>query len=135
MMNPAIYKDPERWDPERFLPDRAEDKKVPHAYMGWGLGRHPCLGMRVTGPSQFLLIATNLKIRTIYEPQLLTYIQCSQFAKLEMGILTAVFFTMFDFSVVDVRGIPMTEIPNPDRNRHGSHESPTPIRLKCKPRN
>ncbi|KAM7203021.1 cytochrome P450 6A1 [Rhypophila sp. PSN 637] len=45
-MNPEIYPNPERWDPGRYLPDRAEDKKEPHAYMGWGLGRHPCLGMR-----------------------------------------------------------------------------------------
>lgn len=36
------------FDPTRFLPDRAEDKKVPHAFLGWGSGRHPCLGMKVS---------------------------------------------------------------------------------------
>jgi cytochrome P450 len=34
------------WDPSRYLPDRAEDKKAPNAFVGWGTGRHPCLGMR-----------------------------------------------------------------------------------------
>ncbi|CAM1502719.1 Fc.00g074950.m01.CDS01 [Cosmosporella sp. VM-42] len=41
-----IYEDPWRWDPGRFLPSRAEDKKVPNAYLGWGTGLHPCLGTR-----------------------------------------------------------------------------------------
>lgn len=40
--NPSIYSDPYKWDPSRYLPDRAEDKKSPMAYAGWGLGRHPC---------------------------------------------------------------------------------------------
>ncbi|KAI3391460.1 hypothetical protein diail_7322 [Diaporthe ilicicola] len=44
--NPAVYTNPEEWDPGRFLPERAEDKREPLAYVGWGLGRHPCLGMR-----------------------------------------------------------------------------------------
>jgi hypothetical protein len=41
-MNPEIYSDPTSWDPSRYLPDRAEDKKAPHAYLGWGVARHPC---------------------------------------------------------------------------------------------
>ncbi len=45
-MNPDIYPDPQRWDPGRYLPDRAEDKKQPLSWLGWGIGRHPCLGMR-----------------------------------------------------------------------------------------
>lgn len=45
-MNPDIYSEPLRWDPGRYLPDRAEDKKHPMGYVGWGTGRHPCLGMR-----------------------------------------------------------------------------------------
>ena len=46
-LNPEIYRDPEQWDPSRYLPDRAEDKKRPLAWLGWGAGRHPCLGMKV----------------------------------------------------------------------------------------
>ncbi|KAF2797426.1 cytochrome P450 6A1 [Melanomma pulvis-pyrius CBS 109.77] len=44
-MNPDIYSDPTKFDPARYLPDRAEDKKVPLAYGGWGIGRHPCCGL------------------------------------------------------------------------------------------
>lgn len=44
--NPEIYTDPETFDPERFFPDRAEDKNKQFGYIGWGVGRHPCLGMR-----------------------------------------------------------------------------------------
>ena len=41
-LDPTIYKDPEEWDPSRYLPDRAEDKKKPLSWLGWGAGRHPC---------------------------------------------------------------------------------------------
>jgi cytochrome P450 len=41
-LDPTVYKDPEKWDPARYLPDRAEDKKKPLSYLGWGAGRHPC---------------------------------------------------------------------------------------------
>lgn len=41
-MNPKIYEDPYKWDPARYDPGRAEDKKIPHGYIGWGSGRHPC---------------------------------------------------------------------------------------------
>jgi cytochrome P450 len=44
--NHDIYPNPEQWDPSRYFPERAEDKKVQYGYAGWGLGRHPCLGMR-----------------------------------------------------------------------------------------
>ncbi|KAG6010364.1 hypothetical protein E4U21_006928 [Claviceps maximensis] len=45
-LDPDIYADPHTWDPSRYLADRAEDKKANHAYVGWGTGLHPCLGMR-----------------------------------------------------------------------------------------
>ena len=41
-LDPKVYKEPTKWDPSRLLPDRAEDKQKPHAYVGWGSGRHPC---------------------------------------------------------------------------------------------
>lgn len=47
-MDPSVYPNPEKWDPSRYLPDRAEDKKVSMGYLGWGIARHPCLGMRVS---------------------------------------------------------------------------------------
>lgn len=36
------YTDKMKWNPSRYFEENAEDKKVPHAYMGWGSGRHPC---------------------------------------------------------------------------------------------
>ncbi|XP_043707339.1 sterol 14-demethylase-like [Telopea speciosissima] len=42
---PHIYKDPERYDPDRFAAGREEDKAVgPFSYISFGGGRHGCLG-------------------------------------------------------------------------------------------
>ncbi|KAJ9635517.1 hypothetical protein H2199_008520 [Coniosporium tulheliwenetii] len=46
--DPAVYPEPEKWDPSRYFPDRAEDKKKPYAFLGWGAARHACLGGRKT---------------------------------------------------------------------------------------
>ncbi|KJZ77225.1 hypothetical protein HIM_03546 [Hirsutella minnesotensis 3608] len=45
-MDEQAYSNPREWDPERYFPGREEDKKLPHGYLGWGAGLHPCLGMR-----------------------------------------------------------------------------------------
>ncbi|MGH8508033.1 MAG: cytochrome P450, partial [Gammaproteobacteria bacterium] len=42
---PAVFKDPERYDPERFAPPREEHKQGTHVLIGFGGGRHRCLGM------------------------------------------------------------------------------------------
>lgn len=42
--NPDIYTNPRDWDPARFLPGREEDQKEKFGFVGWGTGRHPCLG-------------------------------------------------------------------------------------------
>lgn len=55
--DPAIYPSPDDWDPSRFEPDRAEDKKRTHAYLGWGVARHPCLGMRFAKIENNLIVA------------------------------------------------------------------------------
>ncbi|XP_010929672.1 obtusifoliol 14-alpha demethylase [Elaeis guineensis] len=42
---PHIYKDPDRYDPDRFAPGREEDKAAgPFSYISFGGGRHGCLG-------------------------------------------------------------------------------------------
>ncbi|KAM5455774.1 putative sterol 14alpha-demethylase [Microsporum audouinii] len=46
-LNPDIYPDPDSWDPGRYLTDASKDKEVPLSYLGWGNGRHPCLGIRL----------------------------------------------------------------------------------------
>ncbi|KAJ4359014.1 hypothetical protein N0V95_002550 [Ascochyta clinopodiicola] len=55
--DPSIYPNPDVWDPARYLPGREEDKKVPHAWLGWGVGRHPCAGMRFAKLEQNIITA------------------------------------------------------------------------------
>ncbi|VUC25709.1 unnamed protein product [Clonostachys rosea] len=45
-LDPNIYTDSQKFDPTRYFHDRAEDRKMSHTYVGWGSGRHPCVGMR-----------------------------------------------------------------------------------------
>ncbi|KAL8281305.1 hypothetical protein RQP46_006339 [Phenoliferia psychrophenolica] len=56
-MDPNVYAEPEKWDPSRYLPDRAEDKKVPFGWVGWGISRHPCLGMRFAKLESNMILA------------------------------------------------------------------------------
>lgn len=42
--DPAIFADPDRYDPERFAPPRAEDKKNPYGLIGFGAGLYRCPG-------------------------------------------------------------------------------------------
>ncbi|KDR79795.1 hypothetical protein GALMADRAFT_136397 [Galerina marginata CBS 339.88] len=46
-LNPSIYPEPLKFDPERYLEGREEDRKETFAYLGWGVGRHPCAGMKI----------------------------------------------------------------------------------------
>lgn len=56
-LDPEVYTNPHKWDPARYLPDRAEDKKQIHGFIGWGTGRHPCLGMRFAKLEQNIIAA------------------------------------------------------------------------------
>ena len=40
----SVFKEPEKYDPERFLAPREEDKVMPFSYIGFGGGRHGCMG-------------------------------------------------------------------------------------------
>ncbi|KAL9112667.1 MAG: hypothetical protein Q9187_007731 [Circinaria calcarea] len=64
--DPSIYPNPSKWDPGRYLPDRAEHKKKEWGWVGWGVGRHPCLGMRFAKLEQNVIIAEFL-MRFDYE--------------------------------------------------------------------
>jgi cytochrome P450 len=46
---PEIWSSPESFDPERFAPDRREDKRHRHAWEPFGGGVHKCLGMAFAG--------------------------------------------------------------------------------------
>lgn len=56
-MNPNIYTDPEKFDPERYSEGREEDRKETFAYLAWGVGRHPCVGVRIAKMEMKLLTA------------------------------------------------------------------------------
>lgn len=40
-----LYAEPDRFDPDRFAPPREEDRKAPYALIGFGGGKHRCIGM------------------------------------------------------------------------------------------
>ena len=42
---PAIYSDPDRYDPDRFAPGREEDRRASYSLIGFGGGKHRCIGM------------------------------------------------------------------------------------------
>jgi sterol 14alpha-demethylase len=41
----AIYTEPDRFDPSRFAPGREEDRRASYALIGFGGGKHRCIGM------------------------------------------------------------------------------------------
>ena len=44
-MIPESFQNPERFDPERFAPPREEHKRTNYALIGFGGGKHRCIGM------------------------------------------------------------------------------------------
>jgi sterol 14-demethylase len=46
-LDERIYKEPFKFDPERFCAPREEDKNGELLFLAWGAGRHPCQGMKV----------------------------------------------------------------------------------------
>eukprot|EP00894_Picocystis_sp_ML_P002806 jgi/Pico_ML_1/53323/g3892.t1 len=41
---PHVFEDPDVFDPDRFAAPREEDRKLPFSYIGFGGGRHGCMG-------------------------------------------------------------------------------------------
>lgn len=44
--DPEVWAEPDKWNPARYLAECAEDKIETRIYQGWGVGRHPCQGIR-----------------------------------------------------------------------------------------
>lgn len=58
--HPAFWPDPEKFDPDRFLPDNVA-KRLPHAFFPWGMGEHECTGR------DFQLLETSLVLAMILQ--------------------------------------------------------------------
>jgi cytochrome P450 len=66
------WTEPERFDPDRFIEPRREDKSRRHAYIPFGAGGHRCIGMNfgtyeVKLVLHHLLIRYRMAVRTDYE--------------------------------------------------------------------
>jgi cytochrome P450 len=61
---PEYFADPERFDPERFLPPREEDRAYPYALVEFGGGAHACLG---SGIAKLVMKAMVIKVLRRYE--------------------------------------------------------------------
>jgi sterol 14-demethylase len=42
---PEVFRNPDRYDPDRFAPGREEDRKHSYTLIGFGGGRHRCIGL------------------------------------------------------------------------------------------
>ena len=56
---PEFFPDPDRFDIDRYLPDRAEHRQ-PNAFVPFGVGTHRCLGGGFAEAQILLTIATIL---------------------------------------------------------------------------
>jgi sterol 14-demethylase len=54
---PALFDDPETFDPLRYAPDRAEDKQDRFALIGFGGGTHKCTGMNFANMEMTVITA------------------------------------------------------------------------------
>ncbi|KAK2604246.1 hypothetical protein N8I77_007190 [Diaporthe amygdali] len=52
-----LYPNPYKFDPGRFLEGREEYKQETNSFTGWGMGRHPCTGIRLAKVQQNIVIA------------------------------------------------------------------------------
>jgi sterol 14-demethylase len=58
---PGVFSEPQRYDPERFSPDRAEDKQHRFSIIGFGGGVHKCAGMNFANNEMMIITALLLQ--------------------------------------------------------------------------
>ncbi|WP_282062919.1 cytochrome P450 [Roseobacter litoralis] len=68
MLSPELFTNPTQFDPDRFAPDRAEDRIHRFAWTPFGGGAHKCIGMHFATMQVKLFIATLLRQRKIELP-------------------------------------------------------------------
>jgi cytochrome P450 len=70
--HPRWWKEPAKFDPERFSPERAEDRQHPGIYNPFGAGAHACVGMQLANMEaklfwHRLLSSSRLRLAPDYE--------------------------------------------------------------------
>jgi len=77
---PEIFRDPDRYDPDRFGPGREEDRQSPYALIGFGGGRHRCIGQTFAYQQVKVIWSVLLRrfelelVQTRYEPDYSTFV-------------------------------------------------------------
>ncbi|MEM9578699.1 MAG: cytochrome P450 [Pseudomonadota bacterium] len=69
MLSPELFSNPNAFDPDRFSPERAEDRVHRFAWTPFGGGAHKCLGMHFASMQVKLFMATLLRERRIALPK------------------------------------------------------------------
>jgi sterol 14alpha-demethylase len=76
----SIYAEPDRFDPDRFGPGREEDRRASYSLIGFGGGKHRCLGM-VFAYQQIKVIWTSILrrfdielVESVYRPDYRTLV-------------------------------------------------------------
>lgn len=69
MLSPELFSNPNDFDPDRFSPERAEDRVHRFAWAPFGGGAHKCLGMHFATMQVKLFIATLLRQRRVRLPR------------------------------------------------------------------
>jgi sterol 14-demethylase len=79
---PEIFADPSRYDPDRFAPPREEDRRTPYALIGFGGGKHRCLGLAFA--YQQVKVIWSILLRC-YTFELVDREQCPNYATFVVG--------------------------------------------------
>ena len=58
---PSVFAEPDRFDPDRFLPPREEDRRSPYALVTFGGGPRICLGINFAQVEVTALVAHVLR--------------------------------------------------------------------------
>jgi cytochrome P450 len=69
MLSPDLFTNPTKFDPDRFSPERAEDRIHRFAWTPFGGGAHKCLGMHFATMQVKLFMATLLRQRAVALPK------------------------------------------------------------------